>query len=459
VKKWGIAWAVAVLASGIVLFTHSTAADLLADSDTAVLLSTIRAKNAPFSWFLSDWPLYNHFYRPIPTLAFEMDSRLYGNNPAGYAWTNAALAAGCVLALFWFLREFINRPLAAAGGALLFASWQWNFFQPNWNDLVNVPIAGLDIPVVPLAILIVGRVRHRRNWRAYVPAAVICPFLAYELMPIEPLGARVVEWLPGRTASCMTLFALAAMAAYARYERLGSRIAPPLDPMTPPATRSSQFESRTDARWPWAVASVPLAALAFASYEQAVMLPACMLGCAIAFYWMGYRPTWSLHAAFWCLLAAYVALRHAVIPPGVSHYQNQQIRTTNGAFNSLLDFVWPISLWQQAYNTIESLGVVLLFQPSVYWILIDFWSAAESVVALRKEWILAVAGLGLSIIAFMPMAWLKIFNHYYYWPLALRTVFTIALVSVFWRLASRALRAPEIQAPKRSTPAPGSLTA
>jgi hypothetical protein len=440
----------AALSALLVLFSHTASPGLLLDSDTSVLLKAIRAKNAPYSWFVSDWPLYNHFYRPIPTLTFEIDSRLYGNDPAGYGWTNAILAAFCVLALFWLLKELINRPLAAASGALLFASWQWAWPQIRWDFAFAA--------IIPIT-LIVGAIRHRKAVGAYIPAALVGFYLIHELTPMQALAYRIVDWCPGRTASTMTIFTLVAMAAYARYERLGKAPPPPeITPLTPPATRSSEFETNPGIRWPWAILAIASAALAFGCYEQAVMLPACLLGLAVFFALKGYKPNWPIHLAFWSLILGYVAIRHVVIPPGNSHYQVQQIRSTQGAWNTLLGFAWPLNRYADALIMLQT-GWQIIFINGFYPLAFSAASFVQSVVELRKDWQLALTGWTLSVLAFLPMAWLHFFAHYYYWPMALRTILVIALVAVWWRLTSTAIRPPEIETPTRTTPAPGSLTA
>ena len=437
----------AIFAALWVLLSRCTSTGLLADTDTNVLLQTIRAKNAPFSWFLSDWPLYNHFYRPIPTLTFEIDTRLYGDQASGYAWTNAILAAGCVLALFWFLREFLDKPLLAAGGTLLFASWQAASLEPDWIYLVY--FAWLTLAV--------GAIRHGKSWKSYVPAFLITLYLAHELDPIKPLEGRVIDWLPGRTASCLTLFALIAMAAYARYERLGrSQLVEPITPLTPPATRSSSIDKAPGTRWPWAVLALISTALGFACYEQAVMLPACLLGVAVYYKWLGRHPSWTLNVAFWGLLGGYLLLRHEVIPPGVSQYQHQQLRTTAGALNSLYDFEWPFSTWEGTWLMFQQ-GWFVFFSATLYIACLSWASGIEAVWQMRRQWHICVAGWGLSVLAFLPMAWLKVFEHYYYWPLALRTVFVMGVVTIAWKLISTAWCPPEQQAPTRLSPAPGSL--
>src|SRR4051812_3110536 len=109
-KRWRL-WLVLLIATCIpILLAPSRSPLLLRDTDTNALLQATRQRQAPLSWFTTDWPLANHFYRPLPTLTFELDDRLSGNDPSGYGWTNAVLCALCVLALFWLVREMTDSP-------------------------------------------------------------------------------------------------------------------------------------------------------------------------------------------------------------------------------------------------------------------------------------------------------------------------------------------------------------
>jgi hypothetical protein len=166
-KGWRVWVLLALLACLPILLNHSSSPNLLADSDTQYLLKTIREKQAPMSWFTGDWPLANHFYRPLPTLTFELDNNLYGDNPAGYAWTNDILCALCVLALFWLLAEVSASPLWSFAGAAMFSLW-----TIDKGGLLSIPCywgAG--------AVLLVGLFRHSFRIGRYVPAALVLFFL------------------------------------------------------------------------------------------------------------------------------------------------------------------------------------------------------------------------------------------------------------------------------------------
>ena len=45
--------------------------DVSEDKDTQAIVTAIAKRGAPMSWFRTDWPLENGFYRPIPTLNFQ----------------------------------------------------------------------------------------------------------------------------------------------------------------------------------------------------------------------------------------------------------------------------------------------------------------------------------------------------------------------------------------------------
>jgi hypothetical protein len=452
VKRWAAAGTVAILLALFVLSRHSANPQMLLDTDTKVLLQNIQQRHAPFSWFVTDWPLFNHFYRPVPTLLFELDLRIHGRNGAGYGWTNAALCSACVLCLFWLLREVFDRPAPAVFGTLVFTLWQtgmmFNFVDPlTW---------------IALLVLIVGGLRHQRKWRTYVTASLSVLFLQRLLVPLQPLESKTLDWLPGRTATSMTLFALLAMASYSRFERIGSRnTTPPApSPLDPPATKSARITPYAQkGRALFAGLTILFTALTFATYEQAVMLPACLLGLAVYFFISGRRPAWLLQVPFWALLVGYIALRHHVIPPGASSYQTQQLRTSlAGTSMSLFDVAFPpVNQVVPFLSTLQEEGVYTLMTPTFYAQLFAWAVILTGIYQLRREWKLALTGWALAVLAFLPMAFLKMFEHYYYWPSALWTILVTASAVVAVRLSLTALSPPTLQAPPRPDPAPGSL--
>lgn len=449
VKRWFGALIAVVIACVPIVLQRAVSSDLLQDTDTKVLLATIRQRNAPLSWFTGDWPLQNHFYRPMSTLSFELDNRLYGSNAVGYGWTNALLCVACVLLLFWFLRELTDRPAISALGAVLFAIQHVGFDR------------FLDGPITALAILaaLIGAVRYRFKVVMWLPPALVLLYAAEEVCSPIGFGDKTIAWLPGRTATVMTVFALIAMAAYARYERLSAqRIELEPKATDAPATRMTRAAVPSHrSGLPWAILSLGALALALASYEQAVMLPAVLLAVAVTLRCERFRVRWGWQIGFWGLLVAYVFLRREIIPAGVSHYQAQQLRSGPGVRISLLAYLLPFANGFSGFLAVMESGPIMLMTSAPYMYLLNVTSTLTAFYQLRRRWIWALAGYGMSIIAFLPMAWVKQFDHYNYWPMALRSLFTVMLLVVGCDLALSAWSPPTRQAPPRPDPAPGSL--
>jgi hypothetical protein len=478
---------------------------MLADSDTAVLLRTIRQVNSPFSWFASDWPLHNHFYRPVPTLTFELDSRLYGNNAAGYGLTNALLAIICVLALFWFLRELTDKPVIATSAAVLFALWTGGGFYGYAADLAGYGCwAALLLTLwnAGKALISPSKVRGEKGessgkkapepdpsgfeveaaessplpsrekerspliWKsakASVAAALLLCYASTELRGeaisnVSQISGRMITWLPSRTASVMAFFALLALAAYARYERVSAeRKAKDPAPTDPPATKSTKPAVQVRMPWLWASVAVLASALALASYEQAIMLPAALLGTAVAMKLQGFRVRWGWQVPFWLLLVAYLVLRKELLPSGVSTYQHQQLRFGPAVRDSVLSYVLPN--WAMFWQSVQSLGVGIgvLLTADIYLGAFGFASNLYALFAAKKQLALALTGWSLSILTFLPMAFLKPFAWYSFWPMSFRALFAVTICWIGIERLITAVSPPTLQAPPRPDPAPGSL--
>lgn len=434
-----------------ILLLRATDGSLLSDTDTAVLLIAIRKRHNPMSWFFGDWPLQNHFYRPISTLAFEFDNWRYHDWAAGYGLTNALLCASCTLLLFWFVAELTATPWFASAVAVLFSLWQ----------TVGLSFVGGLGPWVSFLVLGIGVYRHRKNWKLYLPVWLTLGFLTSELQGEVSLQGRMLGWLPGRTASVMSIFAIAALAAYARFERLRTDVKADqiaITPLTPPATKSFvPSESRPRWAWPWYVAAALFTAMALASYEQAVMLPAALLGVAVSTKFQGKSPYWRVHGIFWLLLLGYLGIRHSLVSSAPSSYQLQQFRHGTGVFLNLADYILPVAGTLPAFlNSLDG-GIFIIFAGGF----LNFWqgifATTGTIYVSIKDWRWPLTGWALSIIAYLPMAWLNPFDHYHYWPMAMRAIFVVGLAKVVFDQALIALSPPVLQAPPRSVPAPGSL--
>ena len=440
--------------SALVVYGRSSSPDLLKDTDTAALIARIREVNDPSAWFKGDWPLQNHFYRPISTLTFEWDDARSGGDPAAFGLTNALIAAATVLLLFWLLRETTDLPWLAGVSAALFGVWHL-----GETRLAFVQTALLWL--APLCLLGVLR-GGRGKVLPCVFAALGCLFLATQISPVEQFAGRIVHWLPGRTASVTAVFALVSMAAYARYIRLsGKRVVVeasvedvPVSKHAPPAVEPSRSV------WLWVVLSMAALVLALGSYEQAVMLPAALAGVAVLFAVQGRRSTWWPHVCFWLLLVGYFVLRAQLLPGGTSGYQDQQLRFGPGVWIVLGDYLLPgVYLLYTTWFSL-SVGAAILFTA-------EFWApvllAAGNFTTYLRAWSdrrwrwLLVGFFALSFVTFLPMAWLHPFGHYHYWPSALRAPFVVLLAAVVFRLVVSAASLPELRAPARPGPAPGSL--
>ncbi len=376
---------------------RASGASLLQDSDTRGILAGIRARGNPWSWFAGDWPLENHFYRPIPTLFFELDNWLFGGSSAGYGATNALIVCPCVGLLFWVGSELFGSLRWGVLGALLFAYWLLP--QRSFESFV-VLAAGF-------AAALTGWEKIRERPRNAI--WITCLFLLVwtELQPIQLLHFRTVGWLPGRTATVMTLFALASIGAFLTWQRRCG--------------------------WGWLLACLLAVALAMASYEQAVMLPLVL--CLMAFL----RPQFPVRgavpvlAACWGLLFAYLVVRSQLVPSEVSRYQDQQFRFGPGVWLSLTDyFAPPLGYLGEIKILAESYFLPLLMTATSWWSLLHFPAFFGGVWALvrAKAW-RAPLILGLaSAFSFAPMAFLKPFEHYHFWPMALRALFVVSLLAV-----------------------------
>lgn len=448
VKKWGVAVVVVCLCALAVLIRFNRSAHLLQDSDTKGILEGISNRGSPLSWFATDWPLENHFYRPVSTLAFELDKAVWGTNAAGFGFTNALLVALTILALGWFVRELTDSVALTAASAILFTAWCLDKALP--------PQAAWAMAATTL-LPFFFRSHDRRS--ALVGALLWC-LVAVELTGLTYLSYRMIDWLPGRTASCMTVFALIALALFARQLRhsCGQRPKPEPTPLDPPATKNTALpSSKPSSSNPVSLLVVIASLLALGSYEQAIML----LPIGIALMWAVFHLGFQVKAAhIWAMVlptAIYLAVRLATVPIGVSRYQDQQFRASASVFYSLVDVAVPgLSSSALFLPSLVQLPELLL-TPEPYVLAV---TVAASIVLLfqlgRKGPVLTFAWAG-SLLAFLPMAFLKHFDHYWFWPMAFRALFVAALVGVALEHSVSGWRRPTRQAPPRLGPAPGSL--
>lgn len=471
-RRWWLALLLVLPGCLLVWSRRSEAPSLLTDTDTRVLLAKLAERQNPLSWFGGDWPLENHFYRPIATLVFEADRALYGQDAAGYGRTNALLCILAALALFWFLRELSDSPGVSVAGTTLFAAWTVD------DGYQLSQVVGYAVWLIPVAasLRLWQTLGHpdrgaRPPWPAAVGTVVLAwlaaRFLVAELDGVAPLWMRNVAWLPGRTATTMTVFALGSLAAYARFERLRDqgRTPPPdatslvgLRATDAPNTKSARFAAPSRHGWAWAALATFLLAAALASYEQAIMVPGCMVAVAVAFHLRGARPQWGWQIAFWGVLVAYLVLRHRLVPTEASAYQRQQFRASGSVGLAILDYLFPEGAYLPIIlNSLELGWETLLVGGVAVGALVGVAANLAGYWALRRRWVLGCGALAMSVLAYLPMAWLKPFDHYHFWPMAMRSAYVVFLAIGVGEAVASALSPPTRQAPLRPRPAPGSL--
>lgn len=422
---------------------------LLKDSDTAFLLLKLDERRNPWSWFWTDWPLENHFYRPVSTLAFEFDRAVHGFNGTGYGLTQALIAIAGILLATWMLVELTESVVVGCVAGGLFGMW-----------VAGGTLSGLSgLAWVAGGLCVLGVLRGRSNISAALLASFAAVFWFSTLDLPYGIFSRIVGWLPGRTASVMALFCFAGVAAYGRLLRGAPRKVSAPTSEDIPLTHGTSATVVSEAPWWLGGIALVCVALALASYEQAVMMPAILTGVALLFWLRGSRPQWWVPVGAWALLVGYFVLRKAVVPSGVSRYQGQQLRFGPGVLGALFDFSFPgLNQWQTIANSFDGLPFSYVSaNPWIAWVLL-LGNAALIALAWksRHRWTFIGAWL-MTVCSFLPMAWLKMFEHYYYWPAAFYALAVVTGGRVLWDAVVRAWSPPPLQSPPRETPAPGSL--
>lgn len=445
-KRWMPWFAMPVIFAILIVMNHRTGAILLEDTDTRVLLEAIAKRNQPLSWFFGDWPLENHFYRPISTLFFEFDSRVHGWSPAGFGLTNALICAICVLLCFWVVREITQRDWVAGLSSSLFGLWHIAYNSLDWA------VGALWI-VAALSLIGLLRGGKGRLWLVSIGffALVYAAMMLY-LPGGGGVPGRVMNWIPGRTATSMTIFCLLAMGAWGRYLNFSSTAKAKAATSTDlPATKgTASIVSGRAGPWLWGSGLASL--LALGAYEQAVMLAGVMTGMMILKNRNGFQVRWLALGVPWGTLIGYMVLRSAILPAKVSGYQAQQFRNGPSVFWDLVEFFAPmIRFGRDIFMSFEA-GFLLWFTAEPWKLVILFIANVVGVWVVWKDrdrWPILFAQAA-AIISFLPMAWLKYFGHYLYWPMMFWAMYVIMLVPAMFRRWVIAVSPQEIQAPLRS---------
>ncbi len=393
------AWLVLLVASVVFVLTRPTPHALLTDTDTRAIIRGIEGQSSPLQWFVGDWPLGNHFYRPVSTLPFQWDVAVHGESEAGWSLTNAMLCVAATWALMWLGMEAGLGAAVSLGAGLLFMLWHRDY---TTTDL------WLVAPVAALGVLLPTRLK---GWK-FVALALVALFLYNEVHGITGLQLAMLGWIPGRTASMMAIWAFGSLAMYLRSCRL-------------------------ECPW-WGSLSLVALVLALGSYEQAVVLPGLFSATYLLCRWRKQTASLMPMVGSWMLLIGYIALRAAVLPGGSSAYQQQQMRT--GGFSGTDFSSYLVPCW----HSILEIKSALALDP-VIWLNAAPWIAVLSVVAFigavrfaaqSTEKLLLLFLFLASCAVYLPMAWLKTFEHYHYAPMGFRALF-LALLAAELRKASQ----------------------
>jgi len=102
------------------------------------------------------------FYRPLVTLSFAWDWKLWDGSPLGFHLSNVFLHLLCVALVFFLARKWGARPLAAAGGAALFG------VLPRLTEAVAWISGRTDLLAAffVLTALVIHRPRPAYRWAA-----------------------------------------------------------------------------------------------------------------------------------------------------------------------------------------------------------------------------------------------------------------------------------------------------
>ncbi len=411
-KGWlfGVALVTAVHLYGLILLPLPGEISDKPYRDLEYLLEVTRQEPNVFKWFVGDWPLGNGLYRPLPTVSFILDDRLWGNKLFGYRLTNWLMVLLVELGVMWFVWELFRRKGLAIGCGLLYALWG--------SGLVQVLPIGPVLTGVAVLCLLAFFLSKADRVRYFLCLGVIA-LLWRELLGIPPYGElesqtlayRLITWPPGRTAVMMTLFSLASLSAYCRMERTDRRA--------------------------WGFLSVLLYIGALMSYEQAVSVPGVLLACGLVLHFQGVKVRWKWHVVFW-VLAVTFALLHSLLLKADTRYRLQQARSFVPGVREIGAWLFPsakdveMAYWLFARTGLAWLALgVIDFWKNVIFFVFSFVGFLEA----RRQWLACAFGLLASVGAYAVIAFQKTHAHYYAFPFALRTVFVASLLMIGWELA------------------------
>ncbi len=383
-----------------------------------------------FKWFVGDWPLYNGFYRPLPTLAFELDRALFGHNLVPYLSINQLVAFLCSVLLVWLVWELFRKPLHAWACGALYAFW-----QVGGPEYLPIETIGWWVAAV---LVFRALLEGQGKWRPWLLVALVTAYafreLSAEIATADTTGMtfsyRVIGWSPGRTATIFSLFGLLCAASYVRFERVK--------------------------HWSWMALAILGLLGAFLSYEQCVVLAPTLLACALVLRFQGERPAWWFHAMAWGATLLYVGM-HEHFLPRETRYREQAARGVSGGVRDLIRWLFPASTDIRRLLANVSLGASLFLIPLPYIALARVGANLSAWAAARRHWLPLAFGLLVSTGTYGPLAFQHFLAHYYHFSMAFRAILAVWLFQLAYDLSLSAASPQAAPTEQPHAPEPRSL--
>jgi hypothetical protein len=426
-------------------------ASIRADSDTAVMLDAVKQHGA-LRWLAGDWLLENGFYRPISSISIALDYALYGEAGWGFRLTNWLLMILTALGAWALVRAYarlVGSPhaewlalgvgvalsLQQTGLTSIVAKWSaWWFVGAAVGVVASGKILPPSLRFPPLregnrggagspplregnrggagsppqreesqigAVPPAGRGNLKEG--VQIILAIGALFWGFDRL-LATEYARLITWVPSRTALLGTMFGVWAMYALLR--------------------------GATERRWGWLALGGVLYLLALGSYEQPITLVA--LVSALAFWrrrdWGGWGAR-AFAVAAACAVLVFV-LRFVLLPAEPTAYQRQQLRSSlSGPIATYLtELLPPVGQWQYWRAVGAHLEVLLVDKAG--WDYMVGTLLYLGVLAAVWRWREVLGGAWLwHALAFLPMALLHFFEHYMYLPQLGKALFDVGLIA------------------------------
>jgi len=403
-------------------------------------------------WLAGDWLLENGFYRPISSISIALDYALYGEAGWGFRLTNWLLMILTALGAWALVRAYarlVGSPhaewlalgvgvalsLQQTGLTSIVAKWSaWWFVGAAVGVVASGKILPPSLRFPPLregnrggagspplregnrggagsppqreesqigAVPPAGRGNLKEG--VQIILAIGALFWGFDRL-LATEYARLITWVPSRTALLGTMFGVWAMYALLR--------------------------GATERRWGWLALGGVLYLLALGSYEQPITLVA--LVSALAFWrrrdWGGWGAR-AFAVAAACAVLVFV-LRFVLLPAEPTAYQRQQLRSSlSGPIATYLtELLPPVGQWQYWRAVGAHLEVLLVDKAG--WDYMVGTLLYLGVLAAVWRWREVLGGAWLwHALAFLPMALLHFFEHYMYLPQLGKALFDVGLIA------------------------------